>query len=371
MAEKTILDQLRLDKAQKERLKGLEQKRMELEIEDQNRLDRYQETIEGVITGKQDTDVRQLSELDKGIERGQQFKGEISQLAESLTTELNELGQFFGDLNQYTGFWERTAAKVGLTRFADKQRLQRVRSSDVRENLQTILDYGLHMTNKLQEATLENMDCQAKIDSTIRITAKKLEETQPLYEKARSERERLERELKEIQDRQDLAEATEHAQLAVERETLERTCKEAQTQENYLFTIVDKAKQALPVQRVHLKAYGDIIDSLIQLKTGLEENIKNVTTIYESTPVAIQTALGTRAASQTDKGIKYATDKSTEVLLVSAKGILDENAARTERPLLESDKLRVYRTAQTEMRMKFDQRVEAMKKKYRAAATDE
>jgi hypothetical protein len=362
----SILEQLRVDLKQQEKLTELDQKRVALEEEDKQRLAKYAEGLDKVLSGKQkdqgelQRDVAELTKLDAGIQKGNKYTGEISDLAESLTIELTDLGQFFGDLNQYKGV-ERVLAKLS-TKWADKSRLSRVRSSDVKQNLQTILDYGSHLVHKLYATTLENMKCQAKIDETIQMTATTLKDTQPLYEAARSEREALERKLTDIRDRFDKAGETERATIAQEREALERQVQEAKIEENEKFTIVQAARQTLPIQRVHLKAYSDMIDALIQQRTRLEQNIKNVTELYRAVPTAIATALSTKAVSRYDKGFNYSLDKSTEVVLASAAGVLDETASRNERPPIEPDKLELYRKASHEMRSEFDRRAAELKR---------
>jgi len=366
---KSIFEQLKVDNAQKQKLETLDKKQMELSQKDKEALNDYEANLQQMLNGKQEVKVDSLTKLDSGIERGRKFKGEISDLASSLTMELQDLGQFFGDMNQYKGFWEKTCAKFGFTTQADKSRLNRVKSSDVKENLQTILDYGNHMVQKLYSATLENMECLTRIDSTIKLTGEKLQENQPVYEEWRGKRERIEREKAALEEQLQKADANEFSKLEGQKSELDKQYQEARVNEQHYFTIVDKAKQALPVQRTHAKAYGDIIESLVLLRTGLEQNIENVTQLYLATPTAIKTALGAKAASQYDKGMKYATDKATETVLASAAGMLDESAKRAERPLIEPEKLELYRKAQKEMEAAFKDSCEAMSKRYSTPQT--
>jgi len=364
VAEKTtnIFENIGADAEKEKQFKDISSKQMKISEENKERLSEYEQGIKQVLDGNKAVNVEDLSKLDKGIERGKQFNKEISDLAESLTMELTGLGQFLGDMNQYMGF-EKFVSMLSR-RTADKMRLGRVKNADVKQNLQTILNYGQHMVEKLYAATLENMECYSRIDATINLTAKKLEENQPLYEKFRGAKEDLEKECQAMQDKLDKADPKEYSKLAGDKATLDKKLQQARTNENYYFTIVDKAKQALPVQKTHLKAYADIIDATTQLKTGLEQNIENVTDLYLSAPVAIKTALGTKAASQYDKGMKYATAKSTDAVLRSAEGIMDESANRAEKPLIEPEKLEEYRKMQMEMRANFEERLQQIKDKY-------
>ena len=93
----------------------LEKKRIRLEEDNKQNLSEYDQKVKQMLAGEK-VDVQELSKLDQGIERGNQYKQEINQLAESLTGELNELGQFFGDMAQYKGLTERVLGKIGLTR---------------------------------------------------------------------------------------------------------------------------------------------------------------------------------------------------------------------------------------------------------------
>ena len=86
-----IFAQLQLDAEQKQKVDALDRKQLELEQADQQHLATYERDVEQVLTGK--TDIATLSKLDQGIQRGQAFQGEISDLAQSLTHELNDLGQ--------------------------------------------------------------------------------------------------------------------------------------------------------------------------------------------------------------------------------------------------------------------------------------
>jgi len=367
MAKESMFAQLELDAEQKKKVEKLEKQELELEEFNEQELSQYEQSLDKMLEGDEKVNVEQLSRLDEGIQRGQKFKGEITDLAESLTSELTELGQFFGDVGQYQGFWEKGLARIGFTKMADRSRLKRVKSADVKENLQNILDYGHYMVGKLYNAILQNMECHAKIDSTINTTAQKLQENQPVYEQWREKKEKLEREIKSIDDKID--EETDQKKVAAfekEKTKLQKELHEAEINENHHFTIVDKAKKALPVQRTHLSAYKDMIDSLTQMKTGLEQDIEHITQIYMSVPIAIQTALSTKAASQYDKGMKYATDMATDTVLKSAAGVMDETLSRAERPLIEPEKLEGYRKFQKETRANFDAGCERIKKAHEA-----
>ncbi|VVB78988.1 Uncharacterised protein [uncultured archaeon] len=364
MAQKSIdiFEQLEIDSGQKQKLRELDKKQIEIEESDRQALSQYESTLQDMLSGNKAVDVKELSKLDQGIERGKKFKGEITDLAQSLYLELNDLGQFFGSTCQYQGL-EKWVSKIS-TRSADKMVRKRIDNADVNLQLQTILDYGNFMVQKLYGATVENLEKTKRIDATVKITTTKLKENQPLYEQRLAEKEGLERQVKDLQDKMDAATGTEYAQLAEKKAALDSQFAEAQKKTNYYFAIVDTAKQALPIQKTHLKAYQDIVDSLIQFKTRLEENINHVTELYLATPTAIKTALSMKAASQYDKGMKFATDKSTQAVLASAAGILDETAQRAERPLIEADKLAAYREAQKRMRADYDTRIAALEKKY-------
>ncbi len=359
-----VFEQLDIDSGKKKKFKELEKKRMQLEADDERVITDYEKGIEDMLEGRQQVDVEQLSKLNEGIERGKEFKGEITDLAYSLTLELSELGQFFGDASQYQGL-ERWISKIS-TRWADTRRMARVQQADVKQNLQSILDYGNFMVKRLYDLTLENMEKGARIEATLKTTAKKLKENQPLYDEWRAKRETLERQVGELKDKMDRSAGAEYAQLAGQKVELDAEFTEAQKRENYYFTIVDAAKQAKPIQETHLKAYRDMVDSLMQFKTRLEENINHVTEVYSAAPTAIRTALSMKAASQYDKGMKYATDKATDTVLKSVRGVLDETASRAERPLIEPEKLAAYRRSQLEMRAEFDNRTNAIKTKYDA-----
>ncbi len=365
-----VFEQLKVDADQQKKLDELDRKRVSLKEENEKTVDNYTTTVQNMLSGKQNVKLEELSKLDQGIQRGNKYKSEISDLSESLTRELNGLGQFFGDLSQYKGLAETVSAKFGFIRTADRFRLSRLKNSDVKQHLETILDYGQHMVRKIGLAAIENMECYSKIDSSISETVRTLEENQPLYEKTRSEKEALERKLSEMQNIIDKANETEHAKLAGEKATLEKQVQQIKTTENHYFTIVKNAKQALPMQKTHLKAYGDMIDGLTQLKDGLQENIKHVTNVYAGVPTILKTALSVKAASQYDKGMKYATDISTDIAVKSAAGVLDEVATRAERPLIEDEKLEVYRKAALESRLEFDTRIGVLKKKHSAASTN-
>ena len=369
MAQPNIFQQLQSDTQAKQKLEQLAAKQMEIASEDKQALSDYESNLQKMLKGDKTATVESLAKIDKSIERGKQFKGEISDLTESLTQELQDLGQFFGGMSQYRGL-ETFLSQVGLTRWADKKRFQRVKHADVKENLQTILDLGNGTVKQLYGYTVESMEKHAKVHASIQLTGKKLEENQPIYEKWRTDRESYERQVNALQDKMDKADASEFAKLAEQKTELDKKLQEAKINETNFFTIVDKAKQALPIQRTHLKAYADIVESLVQLRTGLEQNIENVTQLYLAVPTAIKIALGTKAASQYDKGMKYATDQATATLLESAQGILDESANRAERPLIEQDKLEAYRKAQMEMRADFERRTETIKARYAAPGSN-
>lgn len=359
-----ILAGLELDVQEKQKVKKLEQERLQLEDENTKVISQYEKTVSDILEGKQDAKIEDLSKLDSGIERGRKFKREVSDLAENLTKELQDLGQFLGDMSTYKGFVEKGLVYVGLGRWADQKRLSRVRDTDVKQNLQSILDYGHHMVKGLNDTIINNVECYGKLEMTIRNSSEKLKQFEPVYAKWRADKESIEREMTALQDKLDKATEKEYAQLEPMKTDLQKKLDSAKLNENHYFTIVDKAKHALPVQRTHQKAYHDMINSLTILKTGLEQDIEHVTQVYLSAPVAIKTALGTKAASQYDKGMKYATDIATDTVLQSAKGVLDEVASRAERPLIEPAKLEAYRALQQSMKAEFEKRIETVKKQY-------
>ena len=90
---KSIFASLKLDAKQEEKVKQMDKMQMELELEDDKQLSEYEQNVENILEGKQDVDIEHLSKLDQGIERGKQFKAEITDLTESLTREFQELGQ--------------------------------------------------------------------------------------------------------------------------------------------------------------------------------------------------------------------------------------------------------------------------------------
>lgn len=348
-----------------QRLKQLDARQAEVQALDRDALSKYDQTVRSMLDQQQEGDIQQqLSKLDKGIESGKKYKQEISELAENLTTELQGLGEYFQEMSLYKGFWEKAFSKIGMKKTADRTRLKRIKSADVKQNLEQILDYSNTMVKKLYEAILENTECHSKLKSTISYTSNKLKDNQPKYEEWRTKKEGLESQVAEIEDRLAKANETEYVTINEEKVKALNDLQEAKVNENYFFTIVEKAKQALPVQNTHQKAYADIIESLVSLRTGLEQNIENVTELYMATPTAIKTALAVKTASQTDKGMKYATDLSTKVLLDSAAGILDEAANRAERPLIEPEKLKKYRQDQAQMRAIFETRIQALEQKY-------
>jgi hypothetical protein len=357
-----VFDQISIDNEQRKKLEDLDSKRMKISEENKKDLSQYDKSIREALKGNKAINMEDLSKLDKGIARGKEYNKEITDLAESLTTELTDMGQFLGDMSNYQGF-EKLVSKLS-SRWADKMRLGRVKNADNKANLQTILTYGHYMVEKLYNTTLENMDCYSQLEASITNTAEKLEENQPLYEKFRAEKEKLQKECQSLQDLIDKADQTEYSKLAGQKAILDKKLQVATTNENYHFTIVDTAKQALPVQKTHMKAYADIVDSLTQMKTRLEQNIENVTTVYLSAPVAIKTALSTKAAATYDKGMKYATDRTTDAVLKSAEGIMDETMNRAEKPLLDPEQLALYKKMQMEMRANFDKRSLEIKEKY-------
>ena len=120
-------------------------------------------------------------------------------------------------MSNYKGPIETFLAKFGMTKFADRKRLARVRSTDVKENLQTILDYGHMMVRKLNDGIVDNMGCYQRINSSITTTIKELNENQPIYERFRSDREKLEREIGELEGKLDQASGEQYAGLEREK----------------------------------------------------------------------------------------------------------------------------------------------------------
>jgi hypothetical protein len=366
MESQGIFEKFKVDAKQKKELEKLEEHQMQLEKQTSEEMIEYERTVDKLLEGNKEVNLDDLSKLDAGIERGKAYKVEITDLAESLTNELEELGQFLGDMSQYDGLLENGLAWVGLTRWADKKRMSRVKSADVKQNLETILDYGHHMVQKLYDAIIQNTECYGRLENAIVKTVDKLKVNQPIFDDWRDKKEKYQREIDEIQDKIDKATPQDAPKYHQQKIELEKLRDDAQINENNYFTIVDKSRQALPVQKDHRDSYKNLVDALTQFRTGLEQDIENVTQVYLSAPVAIQTALKTKAASQYDKGMKYATDVSTDAVQKAVAGVLDEVASRAERPLIEADKLAAYRLAQKEMRARFDERLQDLKNDYEA-----
>lgn len=362
-----VLEKIEIPEEKIETLGELDLLEDELEFANQEGLKEYEAQVGNILDDNKKADLTKLSKIDQGIERGKIFKKEVSELSENLTEQLRSYGEFLGGLSDYTR-WENVVGLFRGVTVKDQMRLERVKNASARESLETIIDYSHHIVSKLHSALAENQQCYGSISDAIDSTGQKLEVNEPIYEEWRSKKEQLERDIKELEDKRDLAGSSERPGLELEISAAEVKRHEAEIKENKYFTIVDKATQALPIQRIHLKAYKDIIDSLTVLRVGLEEKIDNVTAIYRATPVAVKTQIRVKSASEVDKAINYATDIATGAVVQASGGILDEGASRAEKLQLSDDKLQLYADTRAKMRAEYDDRIGERKNIYASPA---
>jgi|SRR3989339_488021 len=365
-----ILDQFKIEDATKAaKIENVSKKRISIAEEDEKTMTDYQSSFKKIISGDKTVQATQvLSLLDQGLARGKEFEGEVSDLAFGLTGELNELGQFFGDISQYSGGLEKTLAFLGtktgmtaVTRIADRYRMGRVKSADVNQNLKTILSYGAHMINQLQSRTLDAQKSYNSIAAILEETTEALKTNQPIYEKWQTEREALGRQVAALEAKMDKATQAEFAILSREKASLLQELGKAQTNENHYFTIVKNTKDAIPTQEKYLKAFEDMRGALITMKTGLETNIQSVTALYQATPVAVQIALATKAAGQYDVGMKKTTRAGLDTTLKAVRGVLDEAGTIAERPLVTPEEMENFRNMQVAMESNYSQRFDELK----------
>jgi len=310
--------------------------------------------------------LQEISKIDAISPENTKFKGEVTNLAESLTKDLTEFGIFIGDIKNYKGLEKAVSyLPLGLgTKMADAFRLKRVLSADLTVNLETIIDYAAFISKKLGDATIDNMNCAGAIDGSVKEAARKLVDNQPKYENWRSKKEALQREIDATKDLQDKANETDFPKYAAKLAELDKEKQEAEINETHYFGIVETSKQAIPVLKTNLKAYMDTVKALEDMRTRLDNKIADVTEIYRSAETMIKTALKVKAASQIDKGVNYATTRITETVLDNQIAIDDERMNRAERQLIEPEKLNQIRELQKTMNEKIYAREAELKANY-------
>lgn len=357
-----VFEKLRVDQKQKEKLEEVDKKRMRLEEENTQLVDEYQKTTEKIIKGE--ATVEDLSKLEVGIQRGKQCTSEIYEIAAGLATDYENLGQFVGNLQNYKGFVEKFLVEIGFEKAAYKKMVGRIKHSDIKENLETIVDFGHLMVHKLNDGVIANNDAYYAIGVAIDMTTKELAEKQPIYEKWRAERESLDRQMIELKEKQAQATDAEFAELQIQIVTLQKNVDKAKFNEDHYFGKVDKAKQALKIQPIHQQAYRDNVNSLDQIKTRFEADIEHSTPLFLRIKTAIETVVTTKAASQYYKGLRMAVDVTTDTVQKSAAGVMAEAAAIAEKLTLDEDKAVNYRKVQIAERADFDRRMSLLKDKY-------
>jgi len=268
----------KVGKNERETLENLDNKRLRLQDEERNALRSYESTIDDIVEGKAKNATESLSKLDQSISEGLVYKKEVSEISESLTNDLTEFGNL---INNMTNF--HTVEKLVSffhTKSAEKMRMKRVRNADIHDSLYTILDYATLMTQRLNDYAIQLVECHTKIDSTIDKTVETLEVNQPIYQEKRQKREELERQISLTRDKLDKANEVDYPSINKELTKLERNFQEIKIDENHYFIRANEAKNAIPTQKIHLKAYSDGIEAVTMMRTKVHDKIEHGFSIF-------------------------------------------------------------------------------------------
>lgn len=361
-----VFEKLRVDKKQKEILENIDKKRMQLEEQSTKHIaDEYQQVTEKVLKGE--ATVEDLTKLEAGIERGKKCTSEIYEITAGLATDFEDLSQFVGNLSNYQGV-EKTLERFGFHKSAYKRMVGRIKGSDIKQNLETIIDFGHLMVHKLNDSIIANNDAYFAIEAAIKETSKVLSENQPVYEYWRSQREIFDRQMTDLKEKQSQATGDDFAKLQTQVVELQSKVDKAKFNEDHYFAQVDKAKQALKIQPIHLQAYRDNVNALDQIKTRFEADIQHNTPLFMQVKTSIETGVTTKASGQYYKGLRMAVDKTTDTVQKMSAGVMAEAATIAEKQTLDEDKAINYKKVQDVERADFDRRNEVLKNKHEAPA---
>ena len=359
--------QQQLSDNEKQKIKQLDQKKLAADEADKRLLQEREEKLQQAYQKGDQTQIQELAGMAKLSAENEEYIGEMNNLVVSLNGDLTQWGVVIGDLANYQGL-ESYISKVPLLgeKLADRLRDKRVSKVDLQGNLETILTYSAFTVQRLGESIMENMGRASDIQRTVDEAVVLLTENQPLYEKWRKTGEDLVRERDKVKDLQDHANETDFPKYAAQLADLDKQVRESKINETHYFGVVETTKQAIPVQKGAYEALMNTVESLEDMRTRLDNKIRQVTTTYAGAPTIVKTQLRVRAFSQIDKGMNYATTKTLEVYVHNANEIGKERMSRAERELVEPETLYAIQEVLNSASASIREREEARKAHYAA-----
>jgi len=359
--------QQQLGEKEKQAIQDLDRKKLAADEADKRLLQEREETLKQAYQTGDQAKIQELSGMEKLSAENQEYIGAMNNLIVSLNGDLTQWGIVIADLANYQGL-ESYVSKVPLfgTKMADTFRNRRVSKVDLQKNLETILTYSAFTVQRLGEDIIEVMgratDIQRSIDDAVVL----LNENQPVYEQWRKTGEDLVRKRNEVKDLQDKATETEFPKYAAQLADLDKQVREAKINETHYFGVVETTKQAIPVQQGSYEALMNTIESLEDMRTRLDNKIRQVTKVYAGAPTIVKVQLRVRGFSQIDKGVNYATTKTLEVYVNNSNAIGKERMDRAERELVEPETLYAIQELLNSTTSSIRDREEARKANYAA-----
>ncbi len=355
-------------KGQSAKIEEMKKKAAKLEEDDQSQiLTQYRSKVEDIVAGKEGTSTKDLTIMDKGLLLAEQSKTDLAEIGTYLTQQFNELGQFAGSFIQYQGL-EKAVSYVS-TKLANKMQSKRAVNANIEDTLTTIVTYGQHMLGVYDKKLLMCIESEECMKNLVEVTSKELSNTEPLYQKAREQREALERQINELQTKLDKADATEYATLNLEKVGLDEKFSNAKKNESIYFTKAKNHRESLDSQRRYLNGFNDIIEGVMVMRTSLETKLKDHTEAFEQLTVGIQTAYSVKAGAEYDRSMNKTINIGGEVMVAMGDAVKDTVARRIEKKQVESAVKKRWDQLEAQRKLLWDKRFTEMKAEYQAGSS--
>ncbi|MCB9359647.1 hypothetical protein H6503_06980 [Candidatus Woesearchaeota archaeon] len=335
--------------------------------------DAYKQELEKIKTYDVESDQQEqqldptkaLDALARQAQINEQARGEVIDSVGKVIAELESITTEADTLNRFEGLLEKGLGALTLTRpLANRMQLRRVRSSTISDSLETFTNYGILTVDRLTQMYADTLDCRDALQSDYIESEKMLRVLEPAYEEKRTERESLERQLVDLEEKLAIASPDERTTLRTEKTDLVQKVDEVKALENKYHNKVKILRELYGEQEKHMRGYNEQLSAIELQRDRLNEQVKGARNIFNSLDQSVANVLNMKAAERVDKTYKKAMEVSGRVLVTSTASMKKSAADAIERPIIDPAVQEWQNKYMDEQNKAFDQRLEASKAQY-------
>lgn len=306
--------------------------------------------------------------IDSAIAHTTQYKATIADLTAGLTTRLDSYQLFIARNKEYTKI-EYIVSLINPTK-ADAFRARRIQNQSVQENLDSVLQYGDRIYQRICEIRSEDIKTLERLTVNTKVVAAKIEKYQPLEEALKIKLDALKGTYEGLQRKYQGADATGQRELLREIVPLKDELTKLEHEHTQAFTIYQQAKQQLFSSLKAQENYEQLIKDLGAQATLVREKLDNTTEVFKAVPGAVKTALITKGMEVIDATINASLEASLDMIMTAAEGVSRATKGRQETPTLGDDFVVSMQQRRDKLTAELDERFEMVRAQARRSQNE-